>query len=249
MSAPNLDKFAGRPFSFYPPIRGVEHNEWVFRNETWSEVLVANTQTPLEVWVPRRHLGEVSQIDKPVMIVGLKQELEYKGGALWPYQRRVIEIPSPGKLPSGGQTPPAPPKSSESPTEKKIGRFILASLLAGILATFIFVAFFRTRQLPDRITYETVLQQELGFTAEDNYHSVTRKLGRPAREHWKSEEGERQYLALDYPSLSLTLILMGPDRKEMSYIGAKDPNWKTVHSVELPSGVRSDSILRTLPRF
>lgn len=248
MSVPDLDRFAGRPFSFYPPILGVEHNEWVFKNQTWAEVLVANTKTNLEVWVPRRYLGEVSQIDQPVMIVGLKQELEYKGGALWPHHRRVIEIPEAGKPPSS-QPPPPPPKPSESPAERKIGRLILASLAAGILVTFVIVAFFRARQAPEHIAYETVLQLDLGLTAADNYHSVVRKLGKPARERWRSEEGERQYLALDYPNLSLTIILMGADRKEVTYIGAKDRNWRTVHSVELPSGVSSASMLRNLPRF
>lgn len=248
MSAPDLDRFAGRPFSFYPPILGVEHNEWVFKNQTWAEVLVANTKTNLEVWVPRRYLGEVSQIDQPVMIVGLKQELEYKGGALWPHHRRVIEIPEAGKPPSN-QPPPPPPKPSESPAERKVGRLILASLVAGVLVTFVFVAFFRARQAPEHVAYETVLQLDLGLTAADNYHSVVRKLGKPARERWRSEEGERQYLALDYPNLSLTIILMGADRKEVNYIGAKDRKWRTVHSVQLPSGVSSDSMLRNLPRF
>ena len=248
MSAPDLAGYAGRPFSFYPPILGVEHNEWVYKDETWSEIRVANTKTELEVWVPRRYLGEVSQIDQPVMIVGLKQELEYKGGALWPHHRRVIEIPSPGR-PASTAAPPQPPAPTESPTERRIGRLILASLVTGILATLILVAFFRTRQQPDRASFEIVLQQDLGLTAQDNYHSIVRRFGPPAEEHWKSEEGERQYLALEYPDLALTLILMGADRKEVTYIGAKDRNWRTVHSVQLPSGVSSDSILRALPRF
>jgi len=247
MSAPDLAGFAGRPFSFYPPILGVEHNEWVYKDETWSEIRVANTKTDLQVWVPRRYLSEVSQIDQPVMIVGLKQELEYKGGALWPHHRRVIEIPSPGRPAAPAVAPP--PAPTESPTERRIGRLILASLLTGILATLILVAFFRTRQQPERASFETVLQQDLGLTAQDNYHSIVRRFGPPAQEHWKSEEGERQYLALEYPELALTLILMGADRKEVTYIGAKDRNWRTVHSVELPSGVSSDSILRALPRF
>ncbi len=248
MSAPELASFAGRPFSFYPPILGVEHNEWVFQDETWSEVRVANTKTDLQVWVPRRYLGEVSQIDKPVMIVGLKQELEYKGGALWPHHRRVIEIPAAAR-PAATTPPPPPPAPTDSPTERRIGRLILTSLVTGVLATFILVAFFRTHQQPNRVSFETVLQQDLGLTAQDNYHTIVRRFGPPAREHWKSEEGERQYLALEYPNLSLTLILMGADRKEVTYIGAKDRNWRTVHSVELPSGVSSDSILRALPRF
>ncbi len=58
-----------RPFSFYPPVVGVEHNEWLYKQATWSEILVTNTKTNMEVWVPRRFLGELSKVDEPVMIV------------------------------------------------------------------------------------------------------------------------------------------------------------------------------------
>src|SRR3982751_6626006 len=54
---PQLDHLITRPFSFYPPIIGVEHNEWLFRKATWSEILVVNCKTSNEVWIPRRFLG------------------------------------------------------------------------------------------------------------------------------------------------------------------------------------------------
>ena len=76
-----------------PPILNIEHNEWLFRKATWSEILVVNCKTSNEIWIPRRFLGEVSRIEDPVLIVGLNRELEYKAGAVWPYQRRVIEMP------------------------------------------------------------------------------------------------------------------------------------------------------------
>lgn len=75
---PPLDQIGQRPFSFYPAILGIEHNEWLLRRATWSELLVYNTKTEQELWVPRRFLGEISSIDEPVMIVGLLKELEYK---------------------------------------------------------------------------------------------------------------------------------------------------------------------------
>jgi hypothetical protein len=56
-------------------------------------VLVRNTKTNEEVSVPRRYLGEISRVDAPVMIVGLLAELEYRAGAVWPAERRVIEMP------------------------------------------------------------------------------------------------------------------------------------------------------------
>ncbi len=52
-----------------------------------------NTKTSMEIWVPRRFLGEVSLIEEPVMIVGLAKELEYKEGMVLPRIRRVIEMP------------------------------------------------------------------------------------------------------------------------------------------------------------
>ena len=34
--APQLETLGDRPFSFYPPIIGIEHNEWIYRRATWS---------------------------------------------------------------------------------------------------------------------------------------------------------------------------------------------------------------------
>src|SRR4051794_11333455 len=90
---PSLEHLSTRPFSFYPPIINVEHNEWLFRKATWSEILVVNCKSGTEVWISRRFIGEIARIDDPVLIVGLTRELEYKGGAVWPFQRRVIEMP------------------------------------------------------------------------------------------------------------------------------------------------------------
>src|SRR5438132_7972800 len=90
---PPLEQMGQRPFSFYPPISNIVHNEWLYRRATWSEVLVHNTKTNEEIWVPRRFIGAVSRVDEPVMIVGLAKELEYKAGTLWPVERRVIEMP------------------------------------------------------------------------------------------------------------------------------------------------------------
>jgi hypothetical protein len=90
---PPLESLANRPFSFYPAIINIEHNEWLYRKATGSEVLVNNANTGEDLWIPRRFLGELSRIDDPVVIVGLNKELEYRGGAVWPYQRRVIQMP------------------------------------------------------------------------------------------------------------------------------------------------------------
>src|SRR5580698_849718 len=97
MSAPPVPPFlehpGRRPFSFYPPIRNVPHNKWFYRKASWSEVLVENTRTHEEVWIPRRYLGDISRLDEPVMMVALLKELEWQAGRILPAQRRVIEMP------------------------------------------------------------------------------------------------------------------------------------------------------------
>src|SRR5205823_9005859 len=72
---PSLDHLITRPFSFYPAIVNIEHNEWLYRKATWSEILVVNCKSASEVWIPRRFLGDVSRVDDPVLIVGLNREL------------------------------------------------------------------------------------------------------------------------------------------------------------------------------
>src|SRR5580704_11516060 len=103
---PPLDHLGSRPFSFFPAILNIEHNEWLFRKATWSEILVYNVKTAEELWIPRRFMGEISRIEDPVVIVGLVKELEYRGGAVLPHQRRVIEMPvAVGDTPRPQSTP------------------------------------------------------------------------------------------------------------------------------------------------
>lgn len=71
----------------------MEHNLWIFRKITWSELVVTNRKTGEELSIPRRLVGEISVVDDPVVIVGLLRELEYREGAVWPCERHVIEMP------------------------------------------------------------------------------------------------------------------------------------------------------------
>ncbi len=81
-----LETLGNRRFAFYPPILSIQRNEWLFRQATWSELLVVNAQSGCEVCIPRRFLGEVSRIEEPTLIVGLTKELEYRDGAVWPHR-------------------------------------------------------------------------------------------------------------------------------------------------------------------
>jgi hypothetical protein len=141
-----LDQVGRRPFMFYPAIVGIEHNEWMLRRVSSSEVQVINTKTLEELWIPRRFLGEVSAIEDPFIIAGLVKELEYKSGAVAPYRRRVIEMPRAVNGPVNGAVavtahPPAHAKLApvigirvESGPSSRTGRRLLTWIVASILA-------------------------------------------------------------------------------------------------------------------
>lgn len=254
MSAPStpppIEEFHGRAFSFYPPILNIEHNEWTCQGSNWSEVQVRNTKSQADLWIPRRYLGEISRIDEPVMIVGLRKELEYKAGQVWPHERRVLELPRAGRA-RAAEAPAAkaPPFSGglESSTESRIGRLILAALVMGVALCFVVISLFRGSREGSRVSYEPIFQSSLGLNGQDDYHAVVRKLGLPMEDHWRNESGEMQYRLLRYPKLYV--VLMGVERDKALYIGAMDSNWKPVDSVQLPGGGNTSSMLRSLKRF
>jgi hypothetical protein len=248
---PSLDHLITRPFSFYPPIVNVEHNEWLFRKASWSEIMVVNCKSATEIWIPRRFIGEVSRIDDPVLIVGLNRELEYKGGMIVPFQRRVIEMPvavGGSNLVSGSVDRPVPAPivgiRTESPTDTRIVKLIGAALAFAIV--FYLVAVNVSR---GRVVFTPKDQAILGLTARDDRTAVIGKLGDPASDRWQSDSGTLQYEALGYPDRHLTVILMGSDRHSMLYIGTMDERWRPVASISLRSGGTTDSLLRNLKRF
>jgi len=252
----SLDHLATRPFSFYPAIVNIEHNEWLFRKATWSEIQVVNCKTGNELWISRRHIGEVSRVDDPVLIVGLTRELEYKGGAVWPYQRRVIEMPVAVGAPAAHTVieDSAPPPSLggmriESGSEKRMFKLIGGAIAAAIVAYLLALNLARVGELRQRVKFTTRDQSYLELSSRDDYFGVVQKLGKPAQDRWQSETGAIQYQALAYPDRGYTVILMGSDRKSASYIGALDSNWTPVHSVELKSGGTTFAMLRELRRF
>lgn len=249
---PSLDELGGRPFSFYPPIINIEHNEWIFQRGNWSEILIRNPKMETEVWVPRSYLGEISKIDEPVMIVGLRKELEYKGGSVWPHTRRVISMPI-------KPLPPPDPAMDEAPkvtlrenlrldsgAEGGVGRMIAIVMVIGVVLVAGVAGYLKLRSTGGAVEYQGVLQADLGFTGRTNYFDVVRKLGQPERDHYKSETGERQYRLLVYPKNDLVVVLMGVERGKEAYIGSKDLKGRVVHSVDLPGGRNTDAILRSL---
>jgi hypothetical protein len=246
---PQLDHLVTRPFSFYPPIIGIEHNEWLFRKASWSEILVLNCKSGAEIWISRRYIGEVSRVDDPVLIVGLNRELEYKGGMVVPFQRRVIEMP----VAVGGAAQAAGERSEPAPivgirvassTDRRAIKLICGGVIFAIVAAIFTIYISRPR-----VVFTTRDQTYMGLTGRDDRTAVIGKLGEPSSDHWQSDSGELQYEALAYPEKHLTVILMGSDRKAVHYIGAMDQTWNPVHSVPLRSGGSTDSLLRGLRHF
>jgi hypothetical protein len=249
---PPLEELGQRPFSFYPPIVGIEHNEWTYRRATWSEVLVANRKTGLEVYIPRVFVGELSSIEEPVAIVGLNKELEHKAGAIVPHIRRVIEMPravnegprlfARDDRPASGPAPVVGIRL-EHKSESKIGRLLLVSTAVAVTVVIGVVAVFQG--ISRRVHYATVMQSEIQFTGSDDYYSIVRRLGPPADDKWRSGTGELQFRKLAYPRLGLNVILMGDQRGRAHYIGQLDGDWRVVHSIDSNTEV----LLRQLRKF
>jgi hypothetical protein len=246
-----IEELGDRSFSFYPAILNIEHNEWTLKQLSWSEVLVANSQTAEEVWIPRRFVGEVASADHPVTIVGLKKELEFKAGAVWPHDRRLLSMPR-GKA---RNYVPIPQRSGEPPPpgarhrrvvgpEGKVGRLIVGALVTGFTIILVVLAM-NLRS----VSLRGVEEHALGLTFEDDYNSVVRKLGKPTEDRWRANTGEMQYRLLRFKGKPYALILMGTEQDTARYIGAMDGNWKPVDSVPLPRGGDTRPMLRKLPKF
>lgn len=240
MASPPIPPLPDHPFSFYPAIRNILHNEWQFRKATWSELVVVNRKTGVEVSIPRRFVGEVSIVDHPVVIVGLLRELEYKDGVVWPHQRRVIEMPVAVGESFGPQAAqrrresPAPVVGIrlESRRDKRPLRWLGGALAVALLlhgaAGVMHVGEVRQRSY-------------LELSGRDDYAAVIHKLGKPASDTiWI--DGTSHYRALGYKRF--TAILLGA-----SYIGSMDANWRPVHSVQVEPGGTSYELLRNLKRF
>jgi hypothetical protein len=258
-----LQHLGGRRFSFYPPIRNIQPNEWLYRRATWSECVVMNARSGQEVWIPRMFIGEVSGVDEDVMIVGLHRELEWRSGAIIPHERRVIELPvavndnRPASTPSLHRAPVINIRLEPKPETrawKWIGvAFVLGAVASTILANIAWQS--QPHQRPDLFrNYRPWLQ----LSADDDYAATIRKMGTPAAVR-SIESGARVFQALTYTSRRYSIILMGPTKEDSHYIGTLDSRGHILDAVRLndlsnnaPSdnaGPNSESLLRTLPAF
>jgi hypothetical protein len=253
---PLIAQFGRQPFSFYPAILNAGHNEWVYRGATWSDVLVRNTKTNEEVSVPRRYVGEISRVEAPVTIVGLLAELEYRAGAVWPVERRVIEMPravNDAPRPRLAQSPaaraPVVGIRLEGERTSRAGRVIVGGVALGVAGCVLAISLFRGGVIATRAFYTPMLRMDLPFTADDDYASVVRAWGQPEAERSRAGTSAGQFELLAYPRRGLYIVLMGSTLQSAHYIGAMDWNWRPSHAVDLPGRGSSYGILRRLPKF
>ncbi|MGJ5820934.1 hypothetical protein [Paludibaculum fermentans] len=261
--APPHAELIDRPFSFYPPISGVENNEWRLREATWSEMMVRNTQEDLEIAIPRQYFGGISETDKPVMIVGLTQELEYKTGAVWPMKRKVYSMPvAPMTRPPGPKVAVDPSEptglgaimgTGAMGNESRIGKMIMVTFFSVLTLGLMIWAL--VKFTPDtKPTYVAKDQGYLELNRDDDYFSIVRKLGQPSADRFKPDSGELQYRLLEYKDRGYSVVLMGTKQEDVRYIGAMGmgpdgKGWAPLHSIDYAKGANTMGILRTMPRF
>jgi hypothetical protein len=229
-----LEYLSGRRFSFYPPIRNIAHNEWLYRRATWSECIVENLGTGAEFSVPRMFLGETSLAEDPApgapaMVVELDRELEWRSGAILPCRRRVIELPvavHDEAVPDEDQADSSRPRHRapvvsirlEPKTEAGAGKWIGVALVLGVVACTIVADI--ARQSHRRAEAAGASRAWLQLSRDDDYRSVLSKLGDPAAERTFEEDqakGGRVFRLLAYPALRFSVVLSGRSRPDARY--------------------------------
>ncbi len=240
-----LQELGSRRFSFYPAILNLAHNEWLYRRATWSEVVVVNANSGEEICIPRIFVGEVSIVDHPVVIVGLKRELEWKEGAVVPHRRAVIELPiavNDSARQHAHPHAPAPVVSIrlEPPAQKRAGRKIAVAIMLGSVGCLVLADFARQAQNHPRPPFSQL-------SASDTYASVVRTLGTPASERTLPGSGGQVYRALAYPSRQFIVVLMSLNHSEFHYAGAIDARGRVLNAVTLPDRTSAGGLLRAMP--
>jgi hypothetical protein len=222
-----LEYLSGRRFSFYPPIRNIGRNEWLYRRATWSECIVANLESGEEFSIPRMFLGEASTVDEPAAgapetVVELHRELEWRNGLILPCQRRVIELPVAvvdDEIPSTGRLAPVVSIRLEPKTEAGAGKWIGVALVLGVVACTIVADI--AVQSHRRSDAGAVSRAWLELNRGDDYRSVLTKLGTPARERSFERSGSA-FRVLVYPAMKFSVVLRGRNVPEARYAETVD---------------------------
>jgi hypothetical protein len=248
-----LQDMAGRRFAFYPPVRNIEHNEWLYRRATWSECVVMNMRSGAEIPVPRRFLGEISGFDEPVMIVSLNRELAWKDGVVVPRETRVIELPVAVNDQHHESSQPArlAPVVSirlESEPETRAWRWLGVAVVLGVVAFTIVADIARQAQSHQRPDFFHGYRSYLQLNSGDDYPSVISKLGIPSATR-SADAGGEVFRILTYAARRYSVVLASPDQQSWRYIGTLDTRGRVLDAVQLPDGSTSAALLKSVPLF
>jgi len=228
-------------FSFYPAIVGVQHNEWILRRATWTEILVANAKTSEEICIPRRFVGEVSSIEAPYRIVGLVKELEYREGVVLPHRRSVIEMPrAVNDFSRASLRPTHYPRPAgvvairaELDSESRVWRVLRGSVAAGFLVCLAVMFVVRDAHLGAGFGWTSTPSRLPNLNSGDDYDSVLKKLGSPAGDRWlDSRSGTGGYRRMWYPRRGVTVVLTGASRNSARYAGTLNRDDEIIQSVD-----------------
>ncbi len=230
-----LQHLAGRRFSFYPAIRNLQPNEWLYRRATWTECVVMNAKSGLEIWIPRMFLGEVSRVDEPVMLVRLQRELEWRSGAILPRERHVIELPvavNDNRPASSAPARLAPVINIRLEPKREIRtlKWIGVAVVLGAVATTILANIAWQSQPHPRADLFRAYRPWMQLTANDDYASTVRKMGAPSKVH-SHTAGGRYYESLVYSARHYAVILTGADRDAARYAGTVDAHGRVLDAV------------------
>ncbi|HWF09578.1 MAG TPA: hypothetical protein VG297_14005 [Bryobacteraceae bacterium] len=247
-----LQDFGGRRFSFYPPIRNLGPNEWLYRRATWSECVVANARSGEEFCIPRMFLGDVSDVEESVMIVRLVRELEWRGGAILPRERRVIVMPSPSRE---SDVKAHPDRLAavvnirlETKPETRIWKWIGVAAVLGAVALTIVADVAHQPQSHQRADAFRGFRSYLQLGPNDNYAATIARLGVPSKTS-SVARGDHLLRLLTYAPRHYTVVLLSSPRREARYIGAVDTRGRVLDAVRLGDGSPANALLRSLPAF
>jgi hypothetical protein len=245
----------GRSFAFYPPILGIAHNEWRFRRATWTDVVVVNTKSGEEACIPRSFLADVSA-NAPVVIVGLKRELEWREGMAVPYRRPVVELPIAVNDNMPGHPVQAPRPRRPAPvvsirldpprTPAATGRKAVVVVMLGVVAAAVVADVARPSEVLERIEGVRPHRVWQQLKPGDNYGVVVSKLGQPDVQRTFIDEKGDVFRSLEYPSGRFTAILEGTTQEDARYVASIDVRGRILGT---PPGDLSAARLRSLPRF
>src|SRR5579871_455560 len=252
---PLLAELGRRPFSFYPAILQIEHNQWVYEGSTWSEVTVRHEKTNESIVIPRHYLGEISSVDAPVVMVGLLKELECRDGVALPAERRVIEMPlaANGALPVWKEHRSGVPATVvgirvEDSRRSPAVRLILAGVALGVAGCVLAINLYRGGVNASRAFYAPAQRADLGLRAGDNAAAVSRLLGGAAADTWQNTAPHRGFRVLSYPSRGVRVVLFGSEPADATFLGVLDRTWRPMEAIRLPDGSSGYPLLGSVRR-